>query len=942
MTELSPSKVSTISYQLANNYDELTKKLQKESTNLKSFETFFREHSKLNENYSKSLSSLLSYLRSQPNSNSSLQTAVNNLSKELEEFCDQTLEINTEIQRDIVKPLEMFRDHFEKQSSRFIKNGNNLLSEISESRKNVNTQRDLYTKNAIELEKLQQDLREFVNNVKESTGTYNAELEKKTTKALDLKLEVDANLTNYKKSVEKTNSLIQDKYDEYYTVLEAMLQLEESREEFVKNVLKKHLDYSEHISKIFLDKTNSIRSVVEYVNSTNDMHIFVSELKNTGLNPLFIPIETIIYQPLSPYLFDKDPAEKHLNIEPDYFGNAQGGESHDIRIILEQSIIDLTDGKVLSLEEKATAIEQLHKPSGKEVFAEVLSNITHPTTLPPESFKIFGELVNYLLTAYVLEKDSNEYILSIVLNASKNIQSSINGRNQYLFSELSKHGVWQEMERWRSLMRNAIEEKVQEAKHIVLQRRKDFQETPKGGNGLFGSLKGAISGLGKKMGLSKSGNEDENLAPDMRKAILSAVSQVLGQFVFYFSNLRVRFEKAQEILRYFGLYYGLDPMKIYEMELTLKANQPFNVNYKEEMNIGQQKDIIAQQKYNKKLKKFGENSYFFILSKFIPYISDLKSLQNILLLSKSANRYLKNYVFRHLLLEISPEISISIRLQIWFQIIDLSKFEYNYDLIKEKLQKEPNLLPKSIDDLIGMDVMRSMPDNKLVSHPALLNILKVYACYNKKVEYCQGMNFIVGFLYLLLQDESKVFKFFVCLIEKYKMKDLFTQDVPLLKRYFYQIDRLLFIHCPEINEYFRSESVNASFFTSAWFITLFTYTVQHTKGPAPPPMLLHIWDAFLLEGWKGLFKAGIFIVKELQKQMLEAKFDDLMMIFGGLPKSQLFINTDHIPKMLRFMKSIKISNSMLEQLDKEYNEELESIQTTLGLGRINKYQMTKI
>jgi hypothetical protein len=40
----------------------------------------------------------------------------------------------------------------------------------------------------------------------------------------------------------------------------------------------------------------------------------------------------------------------------------------------------------------------------------------------------------------------------------------------------------------------------------------------------------------------------------------------------------------------------------------------------------------------------------------------------------------------------------------------------------------------------------------------LTNILKTYAFFNPEIEYCQGMNFIAGFLYFVFKDEETAFK----------------------------------------------------------------------------------------------------------------------------------------------------------------------------------------
>jgi hypothetical protein len=48
-----------------------------------------------------------------------------------------------------------------------------------------------------------------------------------------------------------------------------------------------------------------------------------------------------------------------------------------------------------------------------------------------------------------------------------------------------------------------------------------------------------------------------------------------------------------------------------------------------------------------------------------------------------------------------------------------------------------------------------MPD---VDKGVLYSILKTYAFYNPEIQYCQGMNYITGFLLQVLKDEEMAFK----------------------------------------------------------------------------------------------------------------------------------------------------------------------------------------
>ena len=65
------------------------------------------------------------------------------------------------------------------------------------------------------------------------------------------------------------------------------------------------------------------------------------------------------------------------------------------------------------------------------------------------------------------------------------------------------------------------------------------------------------------------------------------------------------------------------------------------------------------------------------------------------------------------------------------------------------------------------------------------NILKAYAVVNPNLDYCQGMNFIAGFLYMLFENEGLAFGVLRAIIDKFKMSYLFNTELPMLKLNFY-------------------------------------------------------------------------------------------------------------------------------------------------------------
>ena len=70
-------------------------------------------------------------------------------------------------------------------------------------------------------------------------------------------------------------------------------------------------------------------------------------------------------------------------------------------------------------------------------------------------------------------------------------------------------------------------------------------------------------------------------------------------------------------------------------------------------------------------------------------------------------------------------------------------------------------IPSPSENQIELDLKRTFPNEEICNTQTFLNKLKnILLCYsirNSSVGYCQGMNFIVGRLLILMEDEEKFF-----------------------------------------------------------------------------------------------------------------------------------------------------------------------------------------
>jgi hypothetical protein len=125
----------------------------------------------------------------------------------------------------------------------------------------------------------------------------------------------------------------------------------------------------------------------------------------------------------------------------------------------------------------------------------------------------------------------------------------------------------------------------------------------------------------------------------------------------------------------------------------------------------------------------------------------------------------------------------------------------------------------------------------------LFGVCKAYALFDEGVGYAQGMNFIVMPL-LFNMPEEEAFCLLVRLMNQYKLRELFIQDMPGLHKHLYQFERLLEDLEPALCYHLHKRGVVPSLYATPWFLTLFAYRF-------PLQLVLRVYDLILSEGLEG-------------------------------------------------------------------------------------------
>lgn len=162
-----------------------------------------------------------------------------------------------------------------------------------------------------------------------------------------------------------------------------------------------------------------------------------------------------------------------------------------------------------------------------------------------------------------------------------------------------------------------------------------------------------------------------------------------------------------------------------------------------------------------------------------------------------------------------------------------------------------------------------------------------YANLYPTVGYCQGMNFIAGFLLLAAGEHGisaeDAFFLFVRIMAKYQASLLFCEGLPLLKLYTFQFGRMMQQHFPEVHRHFHQNSITPELYVTKWILTVFTQ-------PLPFDAAARIWDLVICDGLHIVVLMSLANVSLLQSRLLKVETEGILEL--------LSLNADGCPPLV--------------------------------------------
>ena len=806
------------------------------------------------------------------NNRSTLFNILNIAIENLKKFNNDYKNIITKIQKEFINSVESF---ISDQINIYKENNdelNELLNYYNENKKILNNSKLNYYRSFINARE------EEINQVKKRKGSFNI-IEDEVDILIKDKMEAKNNEIIYKYEIEKFNKeldIIIEKYSKIKTKMEIA---ERSRISFIRTSFNKE----SQIFKKFLTLINN------YIESTENLFSddISSKIEKENINEIYkLNEETkssinLCKEKFISYDMSQLEGKNNSNIKKFCFDKNVKINAISDKIKFYNEIIDeLIDEPDVPKEKIAKLIEifQYQKENEKndKDFLDVLVG-KNKSSLKFQNLKnleLLATPISYIsLKQNSIFSGNFELNFPIIFIAERfYYQNKVNNNKVYLSAILSRNKLYKTKLFWKNVIElklvKKLEDDISRLKNVPTQseKRKSFLGKLGDKIGLNTSNKNSLLAKTRIISLIKNYNSlDQNKISILDKMATNEMYLILKKSIFNFSNFNFPSVQSLDLISRIALEYKIPNEQMNYLVIYYKVSNhtirqllPHEKNKEIEDNINEK---YSNEKY-RNIK---------ILSSCIQFL-DYKDYNNLLLTSKYYNQRLKKKIYKYILRQ--KNTTLKTRLGIWSNILNIKqlKTKYNY---KEILDKAND--PK-IKHEIDLDVRRTnvKEDQKDLHKTKISNILYAVALCNFGIQYVQGMNFIVGFLYEIFGEED-AFYIFLSFFHSTQYSIIFDKNLNKLSEFFYVFNRIISLSEPELSSWFNINSVNINFFATPWFITLFTGSHQNLRDEKDNKnILIRILDNFITSGWKSMMVVGCSLLHSFEIKLMNMKYEDML------------------------------------------------------------------
>ena len=151
--------------------------------------------------------------------------------------------------------------------------------------------------------------------------------------------------------------------------------------------------------------------------------------------------------------------------------------------------------------------------------------------------------------------------------------------------------------------------------------------------------------------------------------------------------------------------------------------------------------------------------------------------------------------------------------------------------------------------------------------------------------------------------------------------DIFEDDeFQYLKTFFYVMERLVYLYLPKIYSKLKDNSVQLSFFISAYFVSFYTMIYQFLPDD-DFSIMFHLWEGFFLDGWSSFFSDWLVILKYNEEGIISVEDDQLITYLTNITKESAIFKKENYNKFCELKMQFRITEELVRNLQDEIGVE---------------------
>ena len=887
------------------------------------------------------------------------------------EFFRSLINTGKKIKTDLLNPLENYMKQINDEYLNKINSMDIIISSLENQNDRIENLKSLYYKEYEIVEKMEKESIKTANK-----NISSKEINDLHNKLLKQRGIMENKSLLYRKEINIANQLYSDYENNYKNILNELGKIEEKKRIFIRKIIQKYLEsfhssltYFNGILNMFQNNINQYdisKDIIEFkknctknnpiLNNKWNKFIFQSydKYKSEQNNIINIndingndnyeeddALKSLIQGIESGQLMKVDKIEKisseiseselfkETNYDNEYFKKSDYEETSVknfcTSIIGPNNILDDLLNKILSIINKS---DEMFYIKFFQIFIE------------QQKSSIFYKFSNFLNLAQF-----NNIIINILANLNLDDIKSISYEllhtiiliseqtyfeNTFLCALLCKNKVFRDKNIWIKLIDSRIVKKInKKIKSLVDKNKSLFFTRPYAISNIITN----IFQLNKNYIIESTDlfnyiDDYDKIALDEKKDLNENdtpkyIHSIIKNFINHMCNFNYGLENSSDLVMEICNKYkvNIENINFYVLYLntsfyTIRTQfQNKKLNDKKMEKI---KELYSLTPYTLQLKYpcslITDKEKIIVLKNVSKYFED-KDLINIFYLNKNTSKALIKKVYLKRLS--NDKITLKKRIRIWKAFLKYNSLKkiYIYEKIKQDIQNKK--IKTKYDQLIELDIKRTnFKRNKEESRKKVEYILKACSYTASNVGYCQGMNFIISFLYEIIQNEEDCFYIMLGLLTLTDFMEIFIGDLNKLKVFYYILEKLIYLKLPEIYECLKINNVSMNFFSSSYFITLFT-NVYPSFPEIENKVLIKAWDVFIIQGWKSFFSSLLAILEYNKEGILNCKGDELMTyLITIMAKSDIF-KSENVEIFCKLRKKYKITFNIIKNVEEE-------------------------